>query len=235
MLLCQSGELPPARELLDEAQRIEDPQAPRLPRAVRLMALCSLHTRANETALAHTSRQAALALVTQSGDHPNIQFNMRKLADADLAVGDCEAAIRVSQALIADAQAHGPPGAVRIAQGYLAAALIATGDLQGALTAARQALPGWRAAGWTGWLLDHLALRAAAMRRWHDAARLLGYCDAGYLAAATTRRAAEQRSAERARALVVAAVGADELRLWYAQGAALDEDQAIAMALDAPA
>ena len=145
MLRCQSGDLAGARELLDEAEAVEDPLAPPLPRARRLMALASLHTRAGNTVLARASREAALALVTASGSHPNIQLSRRKLADADMHVGDFEAAIRISNALIDNARQHGPSSAARLAQGYLAAALIATGELERGLAAAREALPAWRA------------------------------------------------------------------------------------------
>lgn len=232
MLLCQSGDLATARALLDEAQAVEDPLATALPRATRLMVLASLHTRAGDVSLARASRQAALALVTASGDHPNMQLNMRKLADADMHVGDFEAAIRVSKALIDDARTYGPASAARMAQGYLAAALIATGELDQGLAAAREALPAWRAAGWTAWLLDHLALWAARQKRWSDAARLLGYGDAGYASSGTQRRAAEQRATGQARRLVAAAVDAQALQQWYDQGAALDEEGAVALALD---
>jgi predicted ATPase/DNA-binding winged helix-turn-helix (wHTH) protein len=233
MLLCQLGDLAAARRLLDEAQAVEDALAPPLPRATRLMALAGLHTRSGQAAPARASRQAALALVTASGDHPNMQLNMRKLADADLHVGDFDAAIAVSRALIADAQQHGPASAASMAQGYLAAALIATGAFDEGLAAAREALPAWRAAGWTSWLLDHLALRAAGQQRWADAARLLGYGDARGPAAGGARRNAEQRAADRARSLLAAAADVPTLQQWYAQGAALDEDQAIALALGA--
>ena len=232
MQLCQSGDLAAARALLDEAQAVEDPLAPALPRATRLMALASLHTRSGNVALARASRQAALVLVTSSGDQPNVQMNMRKLVDADMHVGDFEAAIRISNTLIDNARQHGPMSAARMAQGYLAAALIATGELDQGLDAAREALPAWRAAGWTTWLLDHLALLAARQERWSDAARLLGYGDAGYARSGTQRRAAEQRAADEARALLAAAVDAQALQQWYDQGAALDEEGAVALALD---
>ncbi len=231
MLRCQSGDLAGARELLDEAQAVEDPLAPALPRATRLMALASLHTRAGNAVLARASRQAALALVTASGDHPNMQLNMRKLADADMHAGDFEAAIRVSNALIDNARQHGPASAALFGQGYLAAALIGSGELQLGLAAAREALPAWRGAGWTTWLLDHLALRAARLARWPQTAQLLGYGDAVYAASRTPRRAAEQRAADEARALLAAAVDAAALQQAMAQGALLDEDAALALAL----
>ena len=233
MLRCHFADLDGARTLLDEAQAVEDPLAPPLPRATRLLALASVHTRAGDAALARASQEAALALVTASGDHPNMQLTMRKLADADMHAGDFDGAIRVSKALIDDATRHGPMSAARLAQGYLAAALIATGELDEGLAAAREALPAWRAAGWTAWLLDHLALHAALQQRWPDAARLLAYGDAGYARSIAQRRAAEERASGRARHLVSAAVAAPSLQQWFAEGAALDEDSAVALALGA--
>ncbi len=191
---AQRDRLDAARVDLIEAEALERSDWPHLLRAWRLVALCSVQTRAGESASARATRQAAIAIVRASGDHPNIQFNLRKLADADLAAGDVEALMRSSQDLIDDARAHGPLWAARLGQGYQAVALIAAGRLDEAAAAALEALPAWRAAGWTAWLLDHLVALAAARGQARGAALLLGHCERCYADAGRVRRAAEQRA-----------------------------------------
>jgi len=228
---AQRDRLDPARVDLIEAKDLERADWPHLLRAWRLAALCSVQTRAGEVEPARATRQAAIAIVRASGDHPNIQFNLRKLADADLAAGDFEALMRSSQDLIDDARAHGPLWAARLGLGYQAVALIAAGRHDEAEAAAVEALPAWRAAGWTTWLLDHLVGLAAARGQARGAAQLLGHCDRRYAEAGRPRRAAEQRA-------ITAAIAAmrntlDEARIaqYRAEGQALDEHSALAAAL----
>ena len=230
---CQRERLDAARTDLAEAETLEQDSWPMLVRVRRLVALCSLHTRAAEPERARALRQQALALVRASGDHPNIQFNIRKLADADLAAGDFDALMRSSEALIEDAREHGPLWAARLGQGYRAVALIAAGRYREAAAAAREGLPAWRAAGWTGWLLDHLAWLAAAGGQHREAAQLLGFCDLLYERAGRERRAAEQRAVAAAlAALRRSGASEGELEQWRKAGRVLDEDHALAAVLD---
>ncbi len=231
ILQAQRDNLDAARADLAEAQALERADWPPLLRAWRLTALCGLHTRAGELDAARTVRQSAIALARASGDHPNIQFGLRKLADADLAAGDFEALMRSSQDLIGDAREHGPLWAARLGQGYQAVALIAAGRLDEAEAAALEALPAWRAAGWTAWLLDHLVALAAARGQARGAAQLLGHSDRCYAEAGRVRRAAEQHAIDRALATMRRQLDGAAIAQCRVEGAALDEPAAVAAAL----
>jgi len=219
-----------ARADLNEAQALEDPTWPHLLRAWRLTALCSLQTRAGETEQARVTRLAALALLRASGDHHHIQFSLRQLADADLAAGDFDALMRSSADLIEDARAHGPLWAARLGQGYQAVALIAAGRHDEAEAAAFEALPAWRAAGWTAWLLDHLVALAVARGQLYGAARLLGHCDHRYAQVGRPRRVAEQRALAVALAKLRASFDEARIDQCRIEGQALDERAALARA-----
>ncbi len=230
----QRGNLAQARKDADAAAALEQADWPPLLRAMILLTDCSVHTRAGNTARARAVREAALMLVRASGDHPNIQFNLRKLADADLAAGDFDALMRSSEALIADARDHGPPWAARLGEGYRSVALLADGRLDEAAKAAYVALPAWRAAGWTGWLIDHLAWLAAARSQAPLAAQLLGCADAQHARVGRERRASEQRAVSTALRLIEAVLPSHELEHWRRAGRELDED-AVLLALQTTA
>lgn len=223
----QRGELDQAARDVAATAALDEPGWPPLLRAMILLAECSLHTRRGDATRARAVREAALVLVRASGDHPNIQFNLRKLADADLAAGDFDALMRSSQALIADARDHGPAWAARLGEGYRAVALLAAGHLDEAADAARVALPAWRAAGWTGWLIDHLAWLAAARGRAALAAQLLGCADALHARVGRERRVSEHRAVEATLRLVKDTLPAHELDQWRRAGQELDEDAAL--------
>jgi predicted ATPase/DNA-binding winged helix-turn-helix (wHTH) protein len=228
----QRGNLAQARKDADAAAALEQADWPPLLRAMILLADCSVHTRAGDQARARAVREAALMLVRASGDHPNIQFNLRKLADADLAAGDFDALMRSSEALIADARAHGPAWAARLGEGYRSVALLAAGRLDEAASAASLALPAWRTAGWTGWLIDHLAWLAAARSQAPLAAQLLGCADAQHARVGRERRASEQRAVSAALRLIEPTLPSHELEHWRRAGRELDDD-AVLVALQA--
>ena len=228
---AQRDNLDAARADLAEAQTLEHADWPHLLRAWRLTALCGLHMRAGELDAARTVRQSAIALARASGDHPNLQFGLRKLADADLAAGDFDALMRSSQDLIDDARDHGPLWAGRLGQGYQAVALIAAGRLDEAEAAALEALPAWRAAGWTAWLLDHLVALAAARGQVRGAAQLLGHSDRCYTEAGRVRRAAEQHTIDAALATLRRQLDGAAIAQCRVEGAALDEPAAVSAAL----
>jgi predicted ATPase len=220
----QLGQLEQAARDVASAVALDEPGWPPLLRAMILVAECSLHTRLGDVSRARTTREATLALAIASGDHPNIQFNLRKIADADLAAGDFEALMRSSDALIADAREHGPVWAARLAEGYRAVALLAADRLDDAIVAVRMALPAWRAAGWSGWLIDHLAWLVAARSQAAVAAQLLGCADALHAHVGRQRRVSEQRAVLATLRLIEGKLSARELDQWRSAGRELDED-----------
>lgn len=220
----QRGQLEQAARDVAASVALDEPRWPPLLRAMILVAECSLHTRLGDVPRARAVRETTLSLAIASGDHPNIQFNLRKLADADLAAGDFEALMRSSDALIADAREHGPAWAARLGEGYRAVALLAADRLDDAVVAVRMALPAWRAAGWSGWLIDHLAWLVAARSQATVAAQLLGCADALHAHVGRQRRVSEQRAVQATLQLIEGTLSARELDQWRSAGRELDED-----------
>src|SRR5690349_6661172 len=73
---------------------------------------------------------------------------------------------------------HAPFRYTRVCAGHSSAALTVRGNLDEALTLAREAAPLLRDEGTLSWHFDHLALRAALDGRMRDAAIIAGYANA---------------------------------------------------------
>jgi hypothetical protein len=84
------------------------------------------------------------------------------------------------------------------------------------------------------WLLEPLALGAAQEGRVPDAARIAGFVDARIAATGDVRRAPARARRARIDALLAAGLDDDERRALLAEGAALREDEAFALALATP-
>lgn len=115
--------------------------------------------------------------------------------------------------------------------GILAGALVARGDVDEALTVAREAAPLLRDEGMLFWLFDHLALHAGLAGRTTDAARLAGYSDAVYRTHDHPREPIGRRAIERLTELLRDALSAAEISQLAREGALLTEQQALTLAL----
>ncbi|HEX4159177.1 MAG TPA: winged helix-turn-helix domain-containing protein [Rhizomicrobium sp.] len=115
--------------------------------------------------------------------------------------------------------------------GLLAAVLIAQGDLEGSLAAARDAAPLLRDEGVLFWLFDHLALRAGLAGRWKDAAHIAGYADAIHEEFGRPREPMGQRAVERLNRLLWEVINENQIAEYRRLGAALTQGQALALAL----
>ena len=113
----------------------------------------------------------------------------------------------------------------------LAGLLIERGHFDEALSAAREGLELRKAAGYVSGALDHLALRAALVGRWADAARLAGYVDAVFTARGVVREPNEARARARLDRLLHEHLDASERAQLIAEGATLSEEDACQLAL----
>ena len=113
----------------------------------------------------------------------------------------------------------------------LAGALTARGDLNEALSAAREAAPLLRDEGNLTELFDHLALRCGLIGRAADAAALVGYTDAAYQKINLPRAPIGTRAIERLATILNETLPADEIVQLRNTGAALSEEQAMTLAL----
>ena len=113
----------------------------------------------------------------------------------------------------------------------LAGVLTECGQLDEALSAAREGLP-LRIEFGFGWVpLDHLALRAGLAGQIARAARLAGFADCAWATREATRQPNEARARERLHALLRDKLPPDELTQLFGEGAKLSEDEACRLAL----
>ncbi len=117
--------------------------------------------------------------------------------------------------------------------GLLAGALTARGDLDEALTAARQAAPLLRDEGMLFWLFDHFALRAGLAGQMADAARFAGYADAAYRKHDEAREPIAILARERLNQLLRQALQDAEIAQLNHEGSLFIEEQAMTLALQA--
>jgi tetratricopeptide (TPR) repeat protein len=117
--------------------------------------------------------------------------------------------------------------------GVLAAALTSRGDLDGALTAAREAAPLLREEGTLIWLFDHLALRVALAGRAKDAALIAGYAEAAYQRTGRTREPMSREARDRLDSLLRDRLLDNEIVEEARLGTQLLEEQTLAIALGA--
>jgi predicted ATPase/DNA-binding winged helix-turn-helix (wHTH) protein len=106
------------------------------------------------------------------------------------------------------------------------------GELDEALTAAREGLPLLKDSRQVWYLLDHLALRAALAGKLANAARLAGYADSAVVEKQSPRQPNEARAYARLRTLLREKVAPDELERLHAEGAKMSEDEACRLALE---
>lgn len=123
------------------------------------------------------------------------------------------------------------PAATGVNLTNLAGVLVERGDYEEALRAAREGLELRKVAGYAWGALDHLALRAALVGRWTDAARVAGYVDAVFAARGVVRQANEARARARLDRLLSDRLDANETTRLMAEGATMTEEDACRLAL----
>jgi len=225
--LCRSagsnakvGKLEAARAALEELQALEDPGWP----AQRLLwgaeaAQFVAHARGDGVeALRHSRRMTELE--RQRGKDASIVLG--NLVDAELAAGNALAAARSGSALVAALEGTRHEFTLALARLNLCAACLALDDPVRAREVARALWPQAVFFDYPHYAACYLALLAAFEARPHASARLLGYCEAIYVARQGETLAPNEAAAvERARALVTAAIGPADLERLRAEGARL--------------
>ena len=113
----------------------------------------------------------------------------------------------------------------------LTGVLVELGALDDAGTVARRALPLLIAMGRGSTVCDALALRLGLSKRWHDSARLLGFCDAATQTGSMRRDANRQRTAIALTTLLQEHLSTQILDSLLADGAQFSEAMAYKVAL----
>lgn len=233
---AQADDLPAARGLLQELQRVEDPSWP----AQRLLWGCEAaqwlaRMEANAAEALRLGRRL-LALDRERGSHASIATG--NLIDAELAAGDAGAAARLGGELVEALQGTRHEYGLTFARINLLAALLAQIEL-----AQAHAVGQARAVAQAAWSkapafdLQHaaaayLALFCALDGRPRAAVALAAYSEAIYAAREETRERNETDATNRALAIARLALDEAELARSRAEGAALRDADITAIAFD---
>jgi hypothetical protein len=157
-----------------------------------------------------------------------------RLADAAWACGDLVAASCGFRENIEQLRKSAIPAndLLGLNLAYLAGVLTGQGEIDAALTAAREALPLLQDTGYAWRTTDHFALRAALAGKLANAARLAGFTDAAYAAKNSPREPNEARARERLHALLREKLPSGELDRLLANGAKMSEAETYRLALE---
>jgi predicted ATPase/DNA-binding winged helix-turn-helix (wHTH) protein len=213
------GQADAALAALEELRKLEDPTWPpqRLLYGTNVAA-CSAAAQGNmEDALRLVRRSIALDRARGT----RLSWNDLNLVDFELAAGNAVAAATIGKDLVASLERARDEHTLTSARAVLAAALLALGDCAQARLVAQAGWPKAARFDMQPEWADYLALLAALEVRPQVAAQLMGYSDAAYRALDAGREGNAAVAVDRARALVLAALGPAEYDRLHAEGAAL--------------
>jgi len=154
------------------------------------------------------------------------------LAEAEHQFGATDLAVELVRETLTRTSAL-PRGAWANLQVNLAGYLVSQGDVAGSRAAAANSFSVTRglSSGLVTIALEHTALGHAQSGDLRRAARLEGYCAASFAALGYAREPTEQMNYDKLAGLLASAYSEEQLSKLYAEGAALDEPEAIAEAL----
>jgi tetratricopeptide (TPR) repeat protein len=173
---------------------------------------------------ARSEFQRALTLFRKAGNEVSVLESVSNLADISWSLGELDAAEASLREYIA---MRGSPYVRRSRLGFalanLAGVLTQRDDLDGALRAAREALPLLADAAEAWCFMDHFALRAALAGKLDDAAIIAGYADAIHALKEAQRDPNEARARERLHALLRDRIFVQKLESLLERGAGMSE------------
>jgi len=173
---------------------------------------------------ARSEFQRALTLFRKAGNEVSVLESVSNLADISWSLGELDAAEASLREYIA---MRGSPYVRRSRLGFalanLAGVLTQRDDLDGALRAAREALPLLADAAEAWCFMDHFALRAALAGKLDDAAIIAGYADAIHAHKEAQRDPNEARARERLHALLRDRIFVRKLESLLERGAGMSE------------
>jgi tetratricopeptide (TPR) repeat protein len=231
--LARTGRLDAAKRALESARPLLAPTPTPSAMAPWFHAAGFVRKLAGDLAGARMDYEKSLALYRGGGSERDAAQIHGNLADTNWALGaldDAAAGFREAIGLM-----RGPHKATALLLGVnltnLAGVLVERGDLDEALTAAREGLELRRTAGYAWGALDHLALRAALVGRCADAARIVGYVDGVFAARRVVRQANEARARARLDHVLHERLEGHERSKLMAEGATMAEEDACRLAL----
>lgn len=221
-----------ADRALAQAVALESPDWPLRRRMWGASAAAGVAIHRGDAAGYRAASRTELALAERAGAERAAAWARLKLADAALMAGEHAEAIALGEHAADELRALDQPSNLGLALTNLCEALLLDGRPGRARAAAREALPLMWHSGWSYLLLDSVAALALERARPADAARVLGQADAWYAAHADQRQPNEARIEQRTRQALDAALGAAQRLALGAEGAALGDAAARALAAE---
>jgi hypothetical protein len=228
-----AGSRAAAEGALSESRLLLDPNWPPWTRAFLEHGLGTFEYFGAENADAARKHFAA---VREIGKHSGDGGFLEDIADfflvmIDSAHGDFAAAVdRGLQTLHRPVRRMGARNRT-ILHGTLGAALAGVGRMEEAGEMLRMVIPqARRALGSTTWVFNHVAFLVACQGRYDAAAQLLGFIDSAPTAGFIAKSPSQRRSYADARTLTHSAIGAEKFSQFHAEGGALSESDAAALA-----
>jgi len=231
--LARTGRLDLAQQALDRARPLLARSSVPAVMAPYFHAAGFVRKVAGDLAGARTHYEKGLSLYRSVGLERDAAQLCGTLADTNWALGELDAAVAGFREAIS--LMRGSNKGTKLILGVnltnLAGALVERGDFEEALSAGREGIELRKTAGYAWGALDHLALRAALIGRWADAARLTGYVDAVFTARGIVREPNEARARTRLDQVLGSRLDTNERADLMAEGAAMKEEDACRLAL----
>ncbi|HVJ54986.1 MAG TPA: winged helix-turn-helix domain-containing protein [Aliidongia sp.] len=225
--LSLMGRTDEAADTLTSARALLGPATSKRRLGLCAMAFGILHACTAAWPDARREYELAQILFQAAGSKRWETVNLINLADAAWTEGDLPTAIKTIEDAADLARRSGQLDLFGMTTGNLAGMLTLQGDLDGALAAAREAVPHCREDEYLIWMFPHLALRLAKAGKIEDAARVWGYAEP----TGTVWQTNERRAIESMEALLREGLTAERLQELMEAGRHLGEDQVIALAI----
>ena len=231
--LARTGKLGLAQQALDRARPLLEHSSVRAAMAPYFSAAAFVRKLSGDLAGAREADEKSISLYRSVGAEREAAEICGTLADTNWALGELEAAATGFREVIELTRASNKGSKLILGVNLtnLAGVLIEQGDFDEALSAAREGLELGKVAGYGWTALDHLALRAALVGRWADAARLSGYVDAMVTAAGLVREPNEARARMRLDHVLGDRLDIERRAALMAEGATMSQEDAHRLAL----
>ncbi|MEP7057536.1 MAG: winged helix-turn-helix domain-containing protein [Caldimonas sp.] len=226
----RAHEFDAADAAIAEVRALEQPDWSLRRRMWGASALAGVCIHRDDAAGYRAASRRELELADRAGADRAAAWARLKLADAALMADDLPEAIELGHRAVRQLRELDQPSNLGLALSNLCAALLLDGQRVEAQAAAAEALPLMWRNDWGYLLLDSVALLAAQDGRCIDAALLLGFVDAWYVAHDDARQPNEARLAGLAAAAAQIDLGADRFAQMRDDGTRLSNAEAEALA-----
>jgi predicted ATPase/DNA-binding winged helix-turn-helix (wHTH) protein len=232
---CTRSDFTAAQGALDEARALCGDAGPVMLRAQLGYAQGFVHRHNNRRTEALQAFTQALPLAQAAGDARTCFNVLNNLGAVHFEMGRVDEAVEHHLALVERGRrSHFDGEMMALSLGWLSCFLAAQGSLEEAQATVREAVPYMRRAVGVRHFCMPFAMLAARQGRHADAVRLRGADEAARAHRSLARTVVDLLTLDSAIAQIEAAHSSAEVELWRAEGAVLDDDAIVALALGRP-